>query len=621
VAQRGAELDALLAEGRFTEALAVVDGWPKRAAEQHLLRGRVLTMMGRVDEAVRSLEEAVEIAAGTPALRAECLIELATAYGRAGDAQSHRAARRHLDEAETLTTEPRLSGRIQLNRAALALKHDGHAEALPLLLGARSTLEPYPAEYVQALDATGACWAVLGDTVRARAFIEHAIEKKRQLGDLYGLAISYGQLGRLCLRLYELDAAEQAFDQDLRLCTRMDDTRGRAQCLNHLGQIAILRGDAALARKYLVDARTHTSAGHIAHAFLMKDTAALCLLEGDVEGAERAARVAAQGLAATPNRYASALLDHVRGRIATARGDVAEAQQLLEGVLDALGELEARLERLPVLVDLAQVFRLGGSHRAYVDSLSHALDLAEASRADTWVMQLERMLEQADPTRWLEQVLAKVQGLRRDEPRSERAEYALKAASRFVVVIFTDMVGFTAWSAQRDAQEVVDTLNDLFSRMATAVQHSHGLIDKYIGDALMVLFEGEESPEELTARGCQCALDMLEELTAWNQDRRLTERALFRLRIGMNAGHAVVGNMGSYLKVARSAVGRSVNLAARLESLSEPNRILCGSLVQKLAADQFVFEQRGVVEPKGLDAELAWWLTGKRGRPGRTLVG
>jgi len=621
VAERGAELDSLLAEGRFSEALEVVDRWPKRAAEQHLLRGRVLTMMGRVDEAVSALEEAVTIAAENPALRAECLVEMATAHGRAGDAQAHRAACRCLDEAESLTDEPRLRGLAELTRAALALKRDGHAEALPLLLRARTTLEPFPAEYVRALDATGACWAVLGDSVRARGFIEHAIEKKTGLGDLYGLAISYGQLGRLFLRLHELDAAEEAFNQDLKLCTRMDDRRGQAQCLNHLGQIAILRGDATGARKCLVDARAHTTAGHIAHAFLMKDTAQLCLLEADLEGADRAARVAVKSLAASPNRYAGALLDHVRGRIAIARGDVDGAREILEQVLGTLEELAARLERLPVLVDLALVHRRAGSHRAYVDALARALELAEASRADTWVMQLERMLEQADPTRWLEQVLVKIQGLGRNAPRTERADYALGAESRFVVVIFTDMVGFTAWSAQRDAQEVVETLNDLFSRMAVAVENNHGLIDKYIGDALMVLFEGDETPEELTARGCQCALDMLEELAGWNQDRRLTERAPFRLRIGMNAGHAVVGNMGSYLKVARSAVGRAVNLAARLESLSEPDRILCGGMVHELAAAQFVFEERGVVEPKGLDAELAWWLAGTRGRPGRTLVG
>ena len=101
----------------------------------------------------------------------------------------------------------------------------------------------------------------------------------------------------------------------------------------------------------------------------------------------------------------------------------------------------------------------------------------------------------------------------------------------------------------------------------------------------------------------------------------MTERAPFRIRIGMNAGHAVVGNMGSYIKVARTAVGRAVNLAARLEALGEPNRILCGSMIEQLAQETFIFEPRGVVEPKGLDPELAWWLRGRRGQPGRTLVG
>lgn len=618
---QGAELDALLAQGRFGEALEVVDAWPMRAAEQYLLRGRVLTMMGRVEPAVTALREAVKMAEHDRELRAECLVEMATAYSRRGDPDASQAAHRCLDQAMNLTEDPRLLGLCELTRAALALKRDGHAEALPLLLRARTALEPYPAEYVRALDATGACWAVLGDTVRARAFIEHAIEKKEAQGDIYGLAISYGQLGRLYLRLHELEAAQRAFEEDLRLCATMGDHRGEAQCLNHLGQLSILRAEAPEARKYLVRARALTAPGQSAHALLMKDNAQLCLLEGDLDGAERAIKVAAEQIDSSPNRYAKALLDHVRGRVALARGNTEEGRRRLESALATLEELEARLERLPVLVDLAELHRRAGHHRAYVNALSSALELAEASRADTWVMKLERMLESADPTRWLEQVLVKLHGRGRDEPSMERVDYALKAESRFLVVIFTDLVGFTAWSAHRDAQQVVETLNDLFSHMATAVQNNGGVIDKYIGDALMVLFDGDESPEKLVARGCQCALDMLQRLYEWNQDQMLMEREAFRIRLGMNAGHAVVGNMGSYIKVARTAVGRAVNLAARLEALGEPNRILCGATVQQLGAEEFVFEPRGLVEPKGLDAEQAFWLISRRGQPGRTLVG
>lgn len=617
----GAQLDALLAQGRFAEALALIDGWPQRAAEQLLLRGRVLTMMGQIEQAIETLQDALAGAVHNPLLRAECLIEIAIAYSRRGDDEALQRAGECLDAAEALAPDQRLRGQAELTRAALALKTDGHAAALPLLLRARARLEPFAAEYVRALDATGSCWAALGDTVRARGFLEHAIETKAELGDIYGLAISYGQLGRLFLRLRELDAAERAFREDLQLCQRMNDQRGEAQSLNHLGQVAIGRGDAAAARQHLLAARALTPPDHAGYGLLMKDMAELCMLEGDLDGAERAGRVAAESLAASSLRYNQALLDHVSARLALARGDEQTAQEQLERALDGLEAIDARLDQLPVLVDLAEAHRLQGQHRAHVHALSQALDLAEAARADTWVMDLERMLERADPTRWLEQVLSKVRGVDQSEPRADRADYALRAQSRFVVVLFSDMVGFTAWSSQRNAEQVVETLNDYFGRMAVAVQDNGGTIDKYIGDGLMVLFADDDSHERLAQRGCQCALDMLVQLESWNRDRLLLGREPFRMRIGLNAGTTVMGNMGSYLKVAHTTVGRAVNLAARLETMSEPDRVLCGSSVHELGQGEFVFQERGIVEPKGLEPERTWWLQGRSGRPGRTLVG
>jgi len=267
--------------------------------------------------------------------------------------------------------------------------------------------------------------------------------------------------------------------------------------------------------------------------------------------------------------------------------------------------LELRFEQIPALIELSER-RLGmEDQQGAADALIEALSIAETARADSWVDRLETQLADVDRSRWLQYVLGKVRGIQ----SSNRFGYALRSESRFLVTLFSDVVGFTAWSSDRPADEVVNALNEYFCQMAHVIESCGGQIDKYIGDGLMVLFDGDESPQILATQACTCALGMLDALDALNRDRVVTGRASLAIRIGLNAGEAVVGNMGSYTKVARSAVGREVNLAARLEGLSEPGRVLCSESVRQLADRQQIrFVDRGMVNPKGLESVKSYWV-------------
>jgi adenylate cyclase len=600
-------LEELIGKGSFDQALTVLDGEDASAVGTTLARARVLVLAGRAEAAAELLETALGRADLDAHARAECLVQLAPAYVQRGEGHRVQAL---VTEALALSDDRRLRGLGLLTLGAYRLRCHEPRAALAHLWQARQALEPEPAEHVRVLDALGACWTALGHAVRARSFLEHAIEKKAALGDRYGLALSHGQLGRLCLRLRELGEAERHFDEDRRHCRAMGNARLEAMCLGHLAEVALLRRDADTAGELLSQASGVEEAQGAAAGLLARARAELHLLRGEIAQAQSQARRAAELLAAE-GEHARAIVAGLEGRVALAEGDFSVAEERHARALASAMERDAKFAALEALSDLADVHLARDDPSKLVATLKQALALAEGCRADVWVGLLERRLEDADAEIYLDQLLSKLSGTGGDGVRGSSTPYALRAETRLVGMIFCDLVGFTAWSAKRDATEVVDTLNDYFGRMAVVVTESEGTIDKYIGDGLMVLFEGEDEAD-LAVRACGCALAMRSELAAWNAERRLLERDTFEMRVGVHVGPAVVGNMGSYAKVARTAIGREVNLAARLEQLCAPGRVLTSARVAELARARFVFGAHVRVEPKGLPPQETAWLEGAR---------
>lgn len=140
-----------------------------------------------------------------------------------------------------------------------------------------------------------------------------------------------------------------------------------------------------------------------------------------------------------------------------------------------------------------------------------------------------------------------------------------------VTALFSDVEGFSALSEQLPPAELVTLMNEYLSAMTDALQAAGGTLDKYIGDAIVVMYGMPLPLEDHAARACAAALRMQErhaELRReWAQSRRWPEMVShMRTRIGINTGSAVVGNMGSRVRFNYTMMGDSVNLAARCES-------------------------------------------------------
>jgi adenylate cyclase len=183
----------------------------------------------------------------------------------------------------------------------------------------------------------------------------------------------------------------------------------------------------------------------------------------------------------------------------------------------------------------------------------------------------------------------------------EQEELELGGERKTISVLFSDIQGFTSMSEHVDPSELVDQLNEYFGDMVQAVDDQRGTLDKFIGDGMMALFGAPNDLPDHASRACAAALDMTERLEALNAKRCECGLGELVIRIGINTGEAIVGNVGSPLRrVEFTAIGDAVNLASRMESSSKElgAQILVSESTAQ-AANAFSFAPRGSIVVKG----------------------
>ncbi len=133
-------------------------------------------------------------------------------------------------------------------------------------------------------------------------------------------------------------------------------------------------------------------------------------------------------------------------------------------------------------------------------------------------------------------------------------------------VLFSDVRGFTTVTEQLGAQATVSLLNEYFTLMVDCIQNEGGMLDKFIGDAIMAVFGIPEAKGDEEDRAVRTAIEMLKSLFSWNEVRRAEGKMPVDIGIGLNTDFVVSGNIGSKKRMDYTIIGDGVNLAARLES-------------------------------------------------------
>jgi adenylate cyclase len=169
-------------------------------------------------------------------------------------------------------------------------------------------------------------------------------------------------------------------------------------------------------------------------------------------------------------------------------------------------------------------------------------------------------------------------------------------------ILFTDINGFTRLSERLPPSDVNIILNQYFSRMTDIIFRHDGTLDKYIGDGMMAVFGAPIVKEDDAERAIRAAKEMVNEMKSLMKDAG--DERKFTIRIGINTGWVMAGNIGSPKRMDYTVIGDAVNVASRLESMAQPNQILIGEGTYRLVKDKFNIRAVGPKQVKGKREEI-----------------
>jgi class 3 adenylate cyclase len=474
------------------------------------------------------------------------------------------------------------------------------------------------------LDTFGMVYAGRDNFHAAEEFLRQAIHCKQDWDDQAGLAISFGNLGRLYLDWGYLDQAERFLHQDLAIAKRNGDARSEASMYNFLGQVAIERGGRAAAqgrgsesRRHWADAaawldssvqRSKAGGWTVTEGYARKDRALLALARANIPKAEAEAAQSRALFLSTDFGKGLAHADRVRGMILRQRGAYDEAEHVLRSALAHFEDTPSpeQVEVARTLWEIARTSRDAQAPRPEVTrEYLDALDVAERSRRAELVRQIEEELKEVDSEAYRSHVFHRVRG-RCAPPET----YSLiGGVSEPLTVLFLDVKESTNYALGVAPETVMMTLNQMMANMAAVLRAYGAMISGFRGDGFMAVFRGQNH----STRAVEVALDVFQELKDFNEPRMILGLKPLEVRIGISTGGAILGNVGTYDLMEFTAIGTTVNLGVRLETAAEPGYPCISQQTHFEVGERFVYRQGNprTVALKGIGTQQVWDVDGR----------
>jgi adenylate cyclase len=195
---------------------------------------------------------------------------------------------------------------------------------------------------------------------------------------------------------------------------------------------------------------------------------------------------------------------------------------------------------------------------------------------------------------------------------------------KLVTIFFSDLAGFTTLAEALSPEEVVNILNIYLERMTSVIMENGGFVNKFAGDAIMAFWGAPLASDDQAVRAMGAARRCQEELTELNLDFEKKGLPQLGMRIGINSGEVIVGNIGSRKRFEYTVIGDAVNLASRLEGINKQYKtaVICGSMSAGMAAERMVLRQLDRVRVKGKKIpEEIYEVVGEKSRAAAAEVG
>ncbi|MCB9072248.1 MAG: HAMP domain-containing protein [Bdellovibrionaceae bacterium] len=187
-----------------------------------------------------------------------------------------------------------------------------------------------------------------------------------------------------------------------------------------------------------------------------------------------------------------------------------------------------------------------------------------------------------------------------------KGDLQLGGSKKTVTVFFSDVRDFTKFSEGHSPEEVVSMLNEYFQIMVSIINKHGGIVDKFIGDAIMAVWGAPNSTERDTQNAVKACLEMRQALANLNRIREERGHVPIKIGIGLHRGEAISGTVGSSERMEYTVIGDTVNQASRIESSTKAfgtDFLMSDSLADHVK-DEFIVEEAGRVEVKGKSEPL-----------------
>ena len=242
---------------------------------------------------------------------------------------------------------------------------------------------------------------------------------------------------------------------------------------------------------------------------------------------------------------------------------------------------------------------------------------ASASASTTLHQEYEQNASVATPGTYdrLQQYIPKELLAKLEATRSHRT---FTGERRIATILFCDVVGSTTLAESLDPEEWAEIMNEAFHFLITPVYRYEGTLARLMGDAILAFFGAPIAHEDDPQRAVLAGLDIVEGCRAFAEKVKKERGLEFEVRVGINTGFVAVGEVGSDLRVEYTAMGDTVNLAARMQTAAHPGSVLVSENTYQLLAPLFNWVDQGLTQVKGKSRPVhTYQAVSRKDGPGR----
>jgi class 3 adenylate cyclase len=464
-------------------------------------------------------------------------------------------------------SRPDLALSAQLLRARTLMVQGSYATAIEQFHRTRegAALKHLPILESRAYEGLADVHALAGETAPAKAALTECLRLRRAIGDPLGECIALLTLASMERRTGATDHSLAALKAGQEIAARIGNT--------------------------------------IEQAWAQTEFAEFCTSNGDFSAAETAVADAARLYEALGSRPRLAQTKALQAQIRSLQDRQAEALECVTAAEELVADDPCRIFLAEILAVHADVLEDSDDRAGATRLLAQASELAgqcgAAALAEEYRRAVEEVREREFARRLLERYLdarVVVRLLARPERR------IADSIDQVAAILFSDIRGYTTLSEKLSPHEVVSMLNEHFGAMSEEVQRFGGVIDKFIGDAIMVVFGDPGCPRaDDAARAAQAAVAMVRRRQAMNQDREAAGLPPIHIGVGVHVGPIIMGHIGSRHRLAYTVIGDPVNVAARLEAATKEHGrpILISEEVARAPGQSLPVEEIGELTLKG----------------------